>query len=288
MLAWPSVGCWSQTSTPVEGPASKGVVKLPLEARSVRFAVIGDSGTGDRAQYEVAQEMKAFYDKIKFDFVIMLGDNIYGSHTAKDFENKFETPYKPLLDEGVEFYASLGNHDDPNQEPLYKPFNMNGQRYYSFKRGDVEFFVLDSNYMDPVQLNWIDQSLGQSKAKWKICYFHHPLFSNGKHHGSDVDLRARLLPIFERYGVNVVFSGHEHVYERMKPQDNIYFFVLGNSAQLMTHDFHTTKDMEKSFDSDRGFMVVEISGDEMYYQTIARGGETIDAGSMERQGAAAK
>ena len=84
-------------------------------------------------------------------------------------------------------------------------------------RGNVEFFVLDSNYMDPAQLSWIDQKLHSSPAKWRICYFHHPLFSNGKHHGSDPDLRAQLLPIFQRYGVNVVFSGHEHVYERMKP-----------------------------------------------------------------------
>ena len=263
--------------------AETAETSLPLKSGSVRFAVIGDSGTGGQAQYDVAEQMIAFHQKTDFNFVIMLGDNIYGGHSARDFVRKFETPYHPLLDAGVKFYASLGNHDDPNSERLYKPFNMNGERYYTFKKGDVQFFALDSNYMDPAQLSWLEQNLQGSKAKWKICYFHHPLFSDGKHHGADVDLRSQLLPLFERYGVNAVFSGHEHVYERVKPENGIYFFVIGNSGQLMRNDFHTTKDLESSFDQDRGFMVVEIAGDELYYQYISRTGQTIDSASVPLQ-----
>lgn len=290
-LIWFSVAC-SSPATPSSAPKSGESVTdlkidLPLQSRSVRFGVIGDSGTGGSAQYEVAQQMRRYWEKVRFDFVIMLGDNIYGGHAAKDFARKFELPYKPLLDEGVKFYASLGNHDDPNEERLYKPFNMNGERYYTFTQGDVQFFVLDSNYMDPSQLSWLDQSLQSSKAKWKICYFHHPMFSNGKHHGPDVDLRAKLEPIFRRDGVNAVFSGHEHVYQRLKPQGGIYYFVLGSSGQLMKHDFHTTEDMESSYDRDQTFMLVEITGDALYYQVIARTGQTIDSGSVPRQAQAA-
>ena len=254
-----------------------------MQEKSVRFAVIGDSGTGDREQYEVAQEMEAYREKVNFDFVIMLGDNIYGGHSPADFARKFEQPYKPLLDAGVKFYASLGNHDNPDDERLYKPFNMNGQRYYSFKKGDVAFFALDSNYMDPAQLSWIEQNLRDSQAKWKICYFHHPLYSNGKSHGPDMDLRAQLAPLFQRYGVNAVFSGHEHVYERMKPENNIYYFILGNSGKLMTHDFHQSSEMLNGFDTDRGFMLVEISGEKLYFQVISRRGETIDSGMLQEQ-----
>ncbi len=267
-----------------QNPTAQGNgVLLPAESNAIRFAVIGDSGTGDRAQYEVAEQMKEFHDKFAFDFVIMLGDNLYGGNSPHDFVKKFGAPYKPLLDDGVKFYAALGNHDDPNKERLYKPFNMNGERYYTFKKDDVQFFVLDSNYMDPRQLEWLNQALQDSKAKWKICYFHHPLFSDGRHHGPDLDLRTRLLPIFERYGVNVVFSGHEHVYQRMVPQDNIYFFVLGDSAKLTRNDFSTTKGMESSFDTDRGFMLVEVAGDKLYYQMISRTGKTVDHGSIERR-----
>ena len=173
-------------------------VKLPLLEKSVRFAVIGDSGTGDRDQYDVAQQMEIYRQATKFDFVIMLGDNIYGSHQPRDFEKKFSEPYKPLLDAGVKFYASLGNHDDPDDERLYKPFNMGGERYYAFRKAEVAFFALDSNYMDPKQLDWLDANLISSQGKWKICFFHHPLYNDGRHHGPDLDLRNRLLPMFER------------------------------------------------------------------------------------------
>jgi 3',5'-cyclic AMP phosphodiesterase CpdA len=257
-------------------------VRLPLAKGSVRFAVIGDSGTGGHEQYDVAQLLEKYREKVGFDFVIMLGDNIYGSHSPADFAKKFEQPYKPLLDAGVKFYASLGNHDDPNVERLYKPFNMNGERYYRFSKGDIEFFALDSNYMDPQQLKWVGDSLQASKAKWKIAYFHHPLYNPGKHHGPDLDLRAQLLPLFQKFGVNVVFSGHEHVYERIRPIDNIYYFVLGNSGKLMSHDFKSQDAMAKSFDSDQSFMLVEISGDQLHFQTISRAGQTIDSGDLPR------
>lgn len=261
-------------------------VKLPLLEKSVRFAVIGDSGTGDRDQYEVARQMEIYRQATKFDFVIMLGDNIYGSHQPRDFEKKFSEPYKPLLDAGVKFYASLGNHDDPDDERLYKPFNMGGERYYAFRKNEVAFFALDSNYMDPKQLDWLDTNLKSSQRKWKICFFHHPLYNDGRHHGPDLDLRNRLLPIFEHDGVNAVFSGHEHVYQRMKPEHNIYFFVLGSSGKLMDHDLRNQGDRIKGFDSDRTFMIVEVSGDKLYFQTISRTGETIDSGELDRNMAA--
>jgi hypothetical protein len=108
-------------------------LRLPNKAGSVKFAVIGDTGTGDKHQFAVAKQIETYRRAFEFPFVIMVGDNIYGGDAAKDFEKKFEKPYKPLLDGGVKFYASLGNHDDPKQR-FYKPFNMNGERFYSFKR----------------------------------------------------------------------------------------------------------------------------------------------------------
>jgi Calcineurin-like phosphoesterase len=258
-------------------------IRLPLQDKSTRFAVIGDSGTGDRPQYDIAQLMESYRQTVKFDFVLMLGDNIYGGHSPNDFARKFEQPYKPLLDAGVKFYASLGNHDDPNDERLYKPFNMGGERYYAFRKDEVAFFALDSNYMDPAQLTWLDQNLQNSQGTWKICFFHHPLYNDGKHHGADVDLRTLLLPIFQKHNVNVVFSGHEHVYERIKPENNIYYFVLGNSGKLMSNDFRNNGERLKGFDADQTFMLVEVSGDNLYFQTIARNGQTVDAGTLPRQ-----
>jgi 3',5'-cyclic AMP phosphodiesterase CpdA len=259
--------------------AAASAADLPLKQDSVRFGVIGDMGTGDKAQYEIAAQMEASRAKTKFDFVLTLGDNIYG---AKDMKKKFEDPYKPLLDAGTKFYASLGNHDDPN-ERFYKPFNMGEKRYYSFKKGNAEFFALDSNYMDPEQLAWLDKALHDSSAAWKICYFHHPLYSDGKFHGPDTDLRARLEPILQAGGVRVVLSGHEHLYERIKPHGGIYYFVLGNSGELRPHGLKPSSDTASGFDTDRDFMLMEIAGDQLYFQTIARTGETVDSGVIDRK-----
>ena len=261
-------------------PAAGPDLKLPLQPKSVRFAVIGDNGTGVKPEYDIAQQMASYHAVFPFDFVIMLGDNIYGSKDAEAFKRKFEDPYAALLGAGVKFYASLGNHDDPN-ERFYKPFNMGGKRYYSFKNGDVEFFALDSNYMDVEQMNWLQRELSAG-ANWKICFFHHPLYSNGKFHGPDIDLRTRLEPLFLQDGVDAVFAGHDHVYERMKPQKGIYYFVLGNAGELRPHDLRQSPDTAKGFDSDRAFMLVEITGDQLYFQTISRTGATIDSGALPK------
>src|SRR5260370_637298 len=164
----------ANAAAPAQQNASGLDLRLPLESDSVRFAVIGDTGTGDRNQFEIAQLLETYRKAVKYEFVVMLGDNIYGGHHASDFRAKFEEPYKPLLDAGVKFYASLGNHDDPNDERLYKPFNMGGERYYSFKKGDVEFFVLDSNYMDPKHLDWLHHNLKNPPETWRQYFFHHP------------------------------------------------------------------------------------------------------------------
>jgi Calcineurin-like phosphoesterase len=254
---------------------------FPLKQGAVQFAVIGDSGAGNARQFELATLMTQWRKKFPFDFVIMLGDNIYGGHKPRDFERKFELPYKALLDEGVSFYASLGNHDDPN-ERFYKLFNMKEQRYYTFTKGNVHFFVLDSNYMDPKQLDWTESQLRSSSSGWKICYFHHPLYSSGQKHGSDTDLRLILEPLLVKYGVNVIFSGHEHFYERIRPQKGIYYFISGAASKLRVRNIARTDLTAAGFDLDLSFMLVEIAGDELYFQTIARTGKTIDSGTISR------
>jgi len=259
-------------------------VILPGKPGSVRFAAIGDMGTGDPAQYQVAQQMLQVHQKFPFTFVMMLGDNIYGGKSPADFQKKFEIPYKPLLDTGVQFYAALGNHDDPN-ERFYKFFNMDGQPYYTFKKGNVRFFVLDSNYLDPKQLAWLEKELVNAGSDWKICYFHHPLYSSGAFHGSSSELRIVLEPLFLKYGVQVVFAGHDHVYERIKPQKGIYYFTEGASGELRAGNLKNTGLTAAGFDTDRSFLTVEISGDDLYFQAISRTGATVDSGTIRRSSA---
>ena len=251
-------------------------VALPLKADSVRFAVIGDNGTGARPQYELAEQMVAAHAKFPFTFVLMNGDNLYGGERPQDFVRKFEAPYKALLDAKVAFYATLGNHDDPNQR-FYKPFNMGGQRHYTFKKGNARFFGLDSNYMDPVQLAWLEKELQASGSDWKIAYFHHPLYSSGMH-GSQVDLRAVVEPIFVKYRVDVVFSGHEHFYQRIKPQKGITYFVSGAAGQLRRGDLRRAEFTAAGYDQDLSFMLVEIADKELTFQAVTRTGRVVDSG----------
>jgi predicted phosphodiesterase len=254
---------------------------LPLKPDSVRFAVIGDMGTGEKPQYEVAGQMIAERLKFPFEFVIALGDDLYGGSNPSDYQNKFELPYKALLDAGVKFYAVLGNHDNPN-ERFYKSFNMNGQQYYTYKKGNVRFFALDSMYMNPQQLSWLEKELQNSGSDWKICYFHHPLYSSGAFHGSSTELRLLLEPLFVKYGVQVVFAGHEHVYERVKPQNGVCYFTEGASGSLRPGNLRKTDLTAAGYDQDRSFMLVEIAGDELYFQTISRTGLTVDSGVILR------
>jgi predicted phosphodiesterase len=249
---------------------------LPNKPDSVKFGVIGDMGTGGTSQHETAKTLTSVRQGFPFSFVITLGDNIYGS---RDYVSKFERPYQALLAAKVQFYASLGNHDDQN-ERFYKNYNMDGKRYYTFEKGNVKFFVLDSTLMDKLQLDWIDQALEASGSEWKIAYFHHPLYSTGRAHGPSLDLRSALEPLFVKHGVDVVFNGHEHFYQRIKPQKGIHYFISGAAGQLRNGDIRRQEPMAAGFDQDRSFMLVEVAGKELYFQAVSRAGKVVDSGMI--------
>jgi 3',5'-cyclic AMP phosphodiesterase CpdA len=257
-------------------------LQLPSAANSVKFAVIGDAGTGDPGQYDIANQMTRFRTKFPFDLVIMLGDNIYGGQGPQDLVKKFSQPYKALLDLGVKFYASLGNHDSPTNR-RYPLWNMGGDLYYTFAAKNVRFFALDSNQVDQKELAWLENALKSAQEDWKICYFHHPLYSDGGTHGSAVDVRVLFEPLFVTYGVNVVFAGHDHIYERLTPQKGIYYFVEGASGELRKGNTRPSATTAKAFDQDQSFMLVEVDGNQLSFQAISRTGTTVDSGTLRRQ-----
>jgi 3',5'-cyclic AMP phosphodiesterase CpdA len=264
--------------------AAAPVVALPNREGSLKFAVLGDFGTGERTQYELAQQMDLLHRRFNYQLVILVGDNLYGSERPQDFKKKFEEPYKPLLDAGVKFYAALGNHDAREQR-YYKPFNMDGQLYYTFSpKADVRFFILESTYPEPEQIRWVEKELAGSGSDWKIAVFHHPLYSSGERHGSDTGLRNVLEPLFLKYNVSVVLTGHDHFYERVKPQNGIAYFVVGSGGQLRKGNIDRSSGVTASgFDTDLAFMAAEIVGDEMYFNTISRPGAVIDSGVLTRR-----
>ena len=216
----------------------------------------------------------------------MMGDNLYGGDAPKDYQKEFEVPYKPLLDAGVKFYASLGNHDDPN-ERFYKPFNMNGERYYTFKPANSSVRLLRARQ----QLHGRQAARVARQAAGGQRLGLEDLFlppsrrtRRARRTGPTDQQRAQVEPVFLKYGVNVVFSGHEHFYERIKPQKGIAYFILGSSAKLRAGDIQKTNLTAKGWDQGYGFMLMEIVGDDLIFQMISDKGETIDTGSIHRVG----
>jgi 3',5'-cyclic AMP phosphodiesterase CpdA len=273
--------------TPAAQNAARAVETLPARPDSLKFAVLGDNGTGEKPEYDVGQRMAAVRTTFPFDMVLMLGDNMYGRQDPQDFVTKFERPYATLLQAGVLFYATLGNHDDQNNR-FYKAFNMGGERYFTFVKKNVRFFVLDTNQLDPKQRAWFDEALQRSDDQWRICYFHHPIYSDGGRHGSDVSLRVVLEPLFVKYGVDVVFSGHDHIYERLKPQKGITYFVSGSGGQLRPGDVRPSGLTAAYYDQDQSFMLVEVSGDDLFFEAVSRSGATVDSGVIHRVSGASR
>lgn len=255
----------------------------PAAKEAVTFAIIGDSGTGEAAQFDVARQMKATREKARFDFVLMLGDNIYPNGEAARFKPCFEEPYKDLLKDGVKFYAALGNHDlerGTDAALHYDHFNMDGHRYYHFTKGDdlLEFFALDSSVMTSEQLAWFEDKLKASKAKWKVAFFHHPLYSSARKHGSDDRLRQMLEPLFMRYKVDVAFAGHDHVYERVKPQHGIYYFTEGASGKLRAGNIDRRSSIfEAGNDEIHSFLLVQVEPSQMKVEAIGADGKVLDS-----------
>ena len=267
-----------------ESVQSTSPLALPNKEGSLKFGILGDFGSGSKSQYQMAEEMSKFHDRFKYDIVVLVGDNLYGSERPQDFTTKFEIPYKRLIDAGVKFYASLGNHDAREQR-FYKPFNMDGKLYYAFSPSPgISFFALDSTYPEPEQINWIEKALAASTDNWKVVFFHHPLYSSGDRHGSDTTLRKVLEPIFVKYNVSVVLTGHDHFYERVNPQKGITYFVIGSGGQLRSGNIDKSSGMTaKGFDTDLTFMAAEIVGDEMYFNAISRKGLIVDSGVVARR-----
>lgn len=255
-------------------------------AKSLSFAVLGDSGTGAPPQFAVARAMFAERKKTPFDFVLMLGDNIYGGGKPEYFKPRFEDPYRDLLADGVKFYAALGNHDAPYAEvhAKYEKFNMDGHRYYTFVKGAglIQFFALDTNEtktaeLKTEQLKWLDEALMASKALWKVVYFHHSIYSSARMHPPYLGLRAQLEPLFVRAKVNVVFSGHFHVYERIVPQKGVYYFTAGSGGKLMPGNLdRNSKLTAAGNDKTQVFLLVTVDDETMKVTALTADGATVD------------
>ncbi len=211
----------SETPSPEPSPTSQP------DPQRLRFLAIGDFGDGSIEQYAVADRMCRLLDRRPFDLVVTTGDNVYDFGHPDRFDEAFFTPYDCLLDAGVRFRATLGNHDvatDNGAPELEEPaFGFKG-RNYVFRKGGVRFVMADSNNMN---FDWLRSALTtREEDRWTIVVFHHPVYATGEY-GPTPGFTPRLPRMFRRKGVDLVLNGHEHQYSVTNELRGIRYVVTG-------------------------------------------------------------
>jgi 3',5'-cyclic AMP phosphodiesterase CpdA len=263
-------------------------VARPQSPLLLRFAAIADTGSGNIHQYAVGRAIAKYHQQYPLDLVIMAGDNIYNRGEIEKIDSAFNLPYQELRRRGLKFYACLGNHDvrtdNGDRQVVYPEFNMQGQRYYTYTKGndDVQFFVLETNALSnpaapdrEAQLTWLDRELGDSKARWKIVYGHHNMYSAGVYGINQVMVRD-VTPILQKHQVRLWINGHDHNYQRSLPLSGTTYLVCGGGgATLYPIQPQPWTAFAQSIHS---FGVVEVYRDSILISGIDSNNREIDQG----------
>ncbi|WP_116451842.1 metallophosphoesterase family protein [Blastococcus litoris] len=213
-------------------------------ADRLSFAAVGDTGSGGRQAMAVANRMAEGYRRAPYGLVTHLGDLCYYGSVEDRFDDVFTRPMRPLIDAGVRFELAIGNHDgdlhhsDASLAEIDAELRLLGTpaRHYTSSHGPVDFFYLDSSTPglfgddSSEQLEWLDDALASSTNQWKVVCMHHPVYSSGSH-GSTPGADEVLEPLLGRRKVDLVLSGHDHHYERTRPQDGVTYVVSGGGCK---------------------------------------------------------
>lgn len=251
------------------------VVALPEEAQPwLRVALVGDVGDGGGREHETAAAIEAQSQIDRYDILMLLGDNVYPAGDPERIQATVFEPFAPLLDAGTDMFAVLGNHDvmSDTGDAQLEALGMPGH-WYSVERGDLLGIALDSTRPDdPDQLAWLEETLASSDSTWKLVGLHHPPYSSGLH-GSHEELRNTFVPLFERYGVQVVFSGHEHDYQRSNPIDGVTYIVTGAASRTRRTG---VDDFTAVAYSTHHFVDLNVFDDHLLVRAIDQDGEQFD------------
>ena len=223
--------------THLKGSPKRTVAYEPFDpAPPFHLSAAGDIGEKGARLDTTGEAMAEIGATAPYDAFLLLGDNVYPSGDPARLPETVYEPFGPVLDQGTEMLAILGNHDvkEGHGPAQMEALGMPG-RWWSKHYGDVLVVGLDSNTPDdPEQLHFLERTLAETNATWKIVALHHPPYSAG-YQGSDHDARDAFTPIFDRYGVQLVLSGHDHDYQRSKPIDGTVYVVSGAGADDETH-----------------------------------------------------
>lgn len=253
------------------------------------FAVIGDFGTGERDQLEVAGALRRWAERRELEALVTTGDNIYDSGHPENFDEAWLQPYGWVDRRGIPVVASLGNHDAETDAgaPVMELLGMPGP-WYAHRFGPVELFVLDGNHPDHAgQLAFVASALRRSTAPWKVAVVHHPPYTCGHHDGHE-DVRDRWLPVLQAGGVDAILSGHDHNYQRFPEVGDMLLVISGGGGREL-HEVGEcppgTPQPVAVLDDRHHFLVGRATVTELRLRAVAvPGGDVVDEVALHRSG----
>jgi tartrate-resistant acid phosphatase type 5 len=280
------------TFTQAELLLTETLSPTPTVQAPIRFAVIGDYGSGNENAHQVAELVKSWQP----DFILTTGDNNYpdGSretidHRIGQFYHEYIHPYRGSYGKGAEqnrFFPTLGNHDwmSESAQPYFDYFELpNNERYYDFTWGAGHFFALDSDSNEPDgvgrssrQAQWLQEQLLASTLPWQIVYMHHPPYSSGKRGAVDW-----MRWPFREWGVDVVLCGHDHFYERLVV-DGLVYLINGAGGGGLYGFGEVAEGSQKRFNGAYGALLGILDDDYLIFEFYTVGGVLIDRYEMTR------
>jgi hypothetical protein len=252
----------------------------PATQTNFRFVVFGDTREGVNIHKAI---MGRILD-VAPDFVLHTGDMVEVGGCEACWDDFFRIE-APLL-RSAPFYPTLGNHEDDQspyaQTDYFDIFHLPGiERWYAFDYGNARFISLKVDgypigiyYPDQEQIDWLEDQLATNTQQWIFIFFHWGVFTSRGEDFLEIGMRSRLVPLFERYGVNVVFMGHNHGYERIKENGITYITSAGGGASL--YDITVPEPGSQVAVREYHFVLMSMNGDHLDGQTINNHGKIID------------
>lgn len=256
------------------GPSDRWTYVPHSPAPSLRIAVAGDTGDSGSHLDAVTASMDALGAGDPYDALLLLGDNVYPDGDPAELPETVFAPFGTTLGRGASLHAILGNHDVQGGHGAAQ-MDALGQpgRWWSVRVGDVQLVGLDSNDLDNAeQLEFLDQALGTSDARWRIVALHHPPYSAG-YQGSSRRAREVIAPIVTRHGVQLVLSGHDHDYQRSTPIDGVVYVVsgAGSGSRRTGEDWFTAVSW-----AEMHFLDMAVVDDRLVVRAVDRDGLVFD------------
>lgn len=274
----------------------------PAANRPYAFIAFGDSGKGTRVQYLLAGEMAR--SQPPADFLLHTGDIVYPDGGRDRYNDRFFAPYRALISR-VAFWPCLGNHDvqDDGSAPAYSeifvlpengPADQPAGHNYCFDYANCRVAVIDSNVPESVMLvsiaPWLRNVMSETDATWKFVALHHPPYTAGKYR-PDERVQRTLVPVFEEVNVDIVFAGHDHSYQRLKPlhggqvvepDAGVQYIITGAGGARLYEQTGNPQQIARMDFQHHSFTHVTIDNNTLLLRQISEMGDVLDSYEMNK------